>query len=207
MHTLYLDEGAPQSITRLPQWMPSIPTYHLSNQFYTIKPFHTSTFGGIGKQKVSTVQIGLILIRFPLPANSYFDFQSLLVYNNIPMLLGFQTQINLHTITDKQPVNPTIKFNKIGIELPLTKFDCHIYCIGPSCGEIIFSMRELAQIHRNLGHAPVGSVYSSLRRAYPIETDVTDVDKLQAITTYVRVANFIQNNQTGIDRSFPITVY
>lgn len=42
-------------------------------------------------------------------------------------------------------------------------------------------MSELAQIHRNLGHAPAGSVYSALRRAYQIETNASDLEKLKFI--------------------------
>lgn len=37
-------------------------------------------------------------------------------------------------------------------------------------------------MHHNLGHAPAGSVYSALRRTYPIEADGSDLEKLQKIT-------------------------
>lgn len=59
--------------------------------------------------------------------------------------------------------------------------DNHLYYEGPPAGEFLFSSSELAQIHRNLGHAPAGAVYSALRRTYSIETDTSDLTKLQQI--------------------------
>lgn len=43
--------------------------------------------------------------------------------------------------------------------------------------EYLSSIAERSQVHRNLGHAPVGSDYSALRRAYPIETVAVDLEK------------------------------
>ena len=49
---------------------------------------------------------------------------------------------------------------------------------GPTADECLFSVSKLAQIHRNLGHAPAGSVYSALRRSQLIETGCSDLEKL-----------------------------
>lgn len=43
-------------------------------------------------------------------------------------------------------------------------------------------MAELAKVHQNLGHASAGSVYSALRRACPIKTGASDLDKLCVVT-------------------------
>lgn len=43
-------------------------------------------------------------------------------------------------------------------------------------------MAKLSQMHRNLGKFPTGLVYITLRRAYPIETGASDLQKLQDIT-------------------------
>ena len=58
----------------------------------------------------------------------------------------------------------------------------HLYYEPPGTNECLFSIIELARIHLNLGHAPPGSVYSARRRAYPIEAEASDFEKLQAIT-------------------------
>lgn len=43
-----------------------------------------------------------------------------------------------------------------------------------------------AQIHQNLGHAPAGAVFSALKRAYPIQTEASDLTKLQDITNFCK---------------------
>lgn len=52
----------------------------------------------------------------------------------------------------------------------------------PNTTSYLFSVAELAKGHRNLGHAPAGSVYSALCRAYPIETGASNLKKLVQIT-------------------------
>lgn len=42
--------------------------------------------------------------------------------------------------------------------------------------EYKFSIAELAQLHRNLGHTPAGSMYSASR--HPIETGASDQEKI-----------------------------
>lgn len=42
----------------------------------------------------------------------------------------------------------------------------------------LFETSELAQAHRDLGHASAESVYSALRRAYSIEAGVSDLENL-----------------------------
>lgn len=182
-HGLCLDEGAPHSVVGISQWMAYLRTYHLPDYLLQIKPHKSSiTFGGKGKNRVQVRTVGTVIIRIPLPAHSYFDYKSLLIHNDVPMLLGLKTQTKLRAVSRKHPSNPSITFESIGITLPLTLKFGHLYYEGPRMNDYLFSMIELAQVHRNLGHAPAGSVYSALRRAYPIETDATDLAKLQEIT-------------------------
>lgn len=48
--------------------------------------------------------------------------------------------------------------------------------------EYLFSMMRLRQIHCILRHAPVESFYSTLRRAYPLETGAPNLAKLVEVT-------------------------
>ena len=68
----------------------------------------TITFGGNGQNKVKVNAIGTIRVRMPLPANTYFDFTSLLISNDVPMLLGLSTQANLKAVTEKDPKNRSV---------------------------------------------------------------------------------------------------
>ena len=106
----------------------------------------------------------------------------------LPIILDYQrstyatgTQTNLRTVTDKDPKNPNATFKALGITIPLTRKLGNLFYEGSSENEYLFSVSELAQVHRNLGHAPAGSVYSALRRAYPIETGASDLRKLTEI--------------------------
>jgi len=77
---------------------------------------------------------------------------------------------------------PSVAFKAIGFPLPLVFKFGHLYYEGSPPNEFLFSTCELAQIHRNLGHAPAGTVYSALRLVYPIEAGASDLEKLQNIT-------------------------
>lgn len=157
--------------------------YHLPSAFHKIYKLSTSiTFGGKGEQKVQVKSIGRIVVRVPLPGATYFDFWSLLISNDIPMLLGLSTQTKLRMITDKDPDKPNATFRSVGVTVNLVRKFGHLYYEGSPPFEYLFSSTELAQIHRNLGHAPPGSVYSALRHAYPVETGATDLKKLENIT-------------------------
>lgn len=87
------------------------------------------------------------------------------------MPLRLHTQTKLRVITDKSRDHPTVTFKATGIFLPLVFKLGHLYYERPPPHEYLFSTSELVQVHRNLGHAHAGSVYSTPRRAYPIETD------------------------------------
>lgn len=181
-HGVCFDEGAPHSVTGINQWMAYLRTYHIPPALREIdKKKIKITFGGKGKNQVKVEAIGTVVIRMPLPAESFFEFKSLLISNDVPMLLGLSTQRKLRAITDKDPENSSVFFKAIGVRLPLVLKFGHLYYEGPP-GDYLFSTAELAQVHRNLGHATAGSVYSALRRAYPIETGASDLDKLKMIT-------------------------
>ena len=70
------------------------------------------------------------------------------------MLLGITTQTNLRTVTDKDPQKPTANFQALGIVVPLVRKFGHLYYEHADTHDYLFSTTELAQIHRNLGHAP-----------------------------------------------------
>lgn len=57
--------------------------------------------------------------------------------------------------------------------------DGHLYYTGSPLTEILFSMNEHSYIHRTVIHAPAGSAYSMLRRAYPFRTDSFDFQNLR----------------------------
>lgn len=182
-HGFCFDEGAPQSVTGVNQWFAYLSTYHLPSSYHDIHQLQsTITFGESGKQKVKVSTIGRITIRVPLPGHTFFDYQSLLIHNDVPMLFGLATQTRLHTVTDKHPLHPVAHLNTLNITISLTLKFKHLYYIPHPSLDFLFSSSELAQIHRNLGHAPPGSIYSALRRAYPIETGASDLVKLQEIS-------------------------
>lgn len=88
-HDICLDEGAPHSVTGVNQWMAYLRAYHLPTAFHNIqRPKLSITFGGKGRNRVQVMAIGRVAIRVPLPAKCYFDFQALLIKNDVPMLLG-----------------------------------------------------------------------------------------------------------------------
>lgn len=185
-----LDEGAPQSVTGVNQWLAYHRKYHLPPHFKDISPLSTTiTFGGIGGNKVKVQSLGTVVIRMPLPGETFVDYRSLLISNDVSMLLGLQTQMRLGMVTHKDVAHPYAEMKAVGITIPLTLKYGHLYYEAVNeqthymeNAEYLFSMAELAQVHRNLGHAPAGSVYSALRRAYPIETGASDLDKLVEVT-------------------------
>lgn len=119
-HGLCFDEGAPHSVTGLNQWMAYLRSYHLPKTFREIdKKKMTIRIGGQGDNKVKVDAIGTVVIRIPLPADTFFDFNSLLISNDVPMLLGLSTQAKLKAITDKGPDHTHVYFKAIGIKLPL----------------------------------------------------------------------------------------
>lgn len=137
--------------------------YHLPPAFHKVFDLSTSiTFGGKGEHKVQVISIDCIIVRVPPPGATYFDFWSLLISNDIEMLLGLSTQTKLRMITDKDPDKPNATFRFVGVTVTLVRKFGHLYYEGSLPFEYLFSSTELAQIHRNLGHAPLGSVYSAL---------------------------------------------
>lgn len=119
----------------------------------------------------------------PLPGETFVDNRSLLICNDVPMLLGIQTQMRLGMVTHKEVNNPYAEIKSVGTKISLTLKFGHLYYEAFMANtDYVFSIAELAQVHRNPGHAPSGSVYSSLRRAYPIETGSSDLDKLIEVT-------------------------
>lgn len=54
-------------------------------------------------------------------------------------------------------------------------------------------MLELAQVHRDLGHAPVGPVYSASRRAYPIVTSTSHLEICFAVSKQCNVFQLFTN--------------
>ena len=72
--------------------MAYLRSYHLLDCLKKIEPVQTEiNFGGKGSNRVQVNAIGIITIRIPLPAFRYFDFKSLLIQNDVPMLLGLST--------------------------------------------------------------------------------------------------------------------
>ena len=60
-------------------------------------------YGGKGKNRVVAESNGKVTIRVPLPALCYFDYQSFLITNDVPMVLGLTIHTNFRTITNKTP--------------------------------------------------------------------------------------------------------
>ena len=82
----------------------------------------------------------------------------------------YELPFKLRAVTNKNPELPTVTFKAIGlVTLPPVFKLGHLYYERPPHHEYLFSTNELAQVHRNLGHAPAGSVYNA-SRAYPIDT-------------------------------------
>lgn len=74
------------------------------------------------------------------------------------------------------PITSTYRYGKLVCK------DNHLYYECPENREYLFSSTELSQIHSHLDHAPPGSIYSALLRAYHIETYEADLTKLQEIS-------------------------
>lgn len=120
-HGFCFDEGAPQSVTGVNQWVAYLSTYHLPSSYHDIHQLHSKiTFRGSGTQKVEVSTIGRVTIRIPLPGQTYFDYQSLLIQNDVPMFFGLASQTRLHTVTEKPPLHPVAHLNTLSTTIPLT---------------------------------------------------------------------------------------
>lgn len=114
-----LDEGAPLSVTGLRQWFAYIETYNLPTTLQSVVNNKNSlTFGGKGKGKVQYRSLGVVIIRVPLQNYEFFDYQSLLISNYVPILVGLKTQSYLRALTDKDPNNLTIHLRALNVVLP-----------------------------------------------------------------------------------------
>lgn len=183
-----LDEGAPHSVTWLRQWLAYLSNFTLLDEVLKLHPVQSHLIFGVkDHNSIKYRALGMVNICFPLPYFTYFSYESFLIYNDIPMLLALMLlalnlQRKLQALPDKNEHSPTILLRKFGIELLLVYKDGYIYYEGHSKASFLFTTIELAQIHRNLGHAPAGAVSSALKQAYPIEAEASDLTKLQEVT-------------------------
>lgn len=130
----------------------------------------------------------------PLPGETFADYRSLPIPNNIPMLFGLQTQMRLGMLTYKDVSSPCAEMEVTSITIPLTLNFCHPYYEAvieqghyTENTEYLFSIVELAQGHQKLRNAFVGSSYSALCRTYFIETSAPDLDKRVEVTKHFQV--------------------
>lgn len=115
--------------------------------------------------------IGVVNIRIPIPGQNYIKYESFLISRNVPMLFGLSDQRRFKCTTIKDDDGPQfIVFRTLGLQLLLTFRLGHLYFIVDGDCSVLFTSAEIAQVYANLGHAPAGSEYSALRRAYPTET-------------------------------------
>lgn len=138
--------------------------------------------GGKRKKSVITKIICTVIICFPSDGQASIYNNSLLVNNVEQKLLFLSLRCCLHALTDRVylPFYITLKCKHVAF--PLAYFDRRIYYDGLTSGECLFSITELAQIHKPLRHASASSIRSALRSAYSIETNVWNLEKLQKIT-------------------------
>lgn len=116
------DEGAPHSVTFIQPWMSYLHTKTVTPHLLTISNHVGSiSFGVKGHGKLQHQPIGLVLIIVPLSNGTYFNYRSLLISNDVPMLIGFQTQTRLRALTDKDLNNLSITLRANNINLPLWK--------------------------------------------------------------------------------------
>lgn len=155
-----------------------VPASHLH-----VKPQHANIcFRRKDKNRVRPNVVGTICVRIPLPGNFHTDYNSFLVQENIPMLFGLNIQTKLHAVTYKSPAENKIVLRALRVTLPLVTKYRHLYYQFPSDVQFIFSFSKRSQGHKNLGHAPPGTVTGALRRAYTTESSPNDHKKLQEIT-------------------------
>lgn len=168
-HGFCFHEGAPQSITGLNEWFAYLRLHHLPIEYHDIHKIKTTfTFGGKVKQNVEAKTIGRVHIRVPIPGQLHFDYESIMILNDIPILFGLATQIRLQNVTYKNHTSPRDHSRFRNVTLPLVhKFE-HTYYSGDLDTDFLFYSAKLAQIHGNIGHAPPGYVYSALRSTYTI---------------------------------------
>ena len=203
-HGLCLDEGAPHSVVGLLQWFAYLKQIHLPDTHFTVNPTTSDVFfGGNDGNKVSASMLGVVIIRVPITDECYFDYSSLLVENNIPMLIGLSTQQRLQAVTTKSAEENKMQLRAIGVTLQLTFKKNHLYFEFGNTPLYLFSFAELAQVHKNLGHAPSGPVYSALKRAYPIETKPEDLKKLEEITAQCKGCQYKAKEPSRIRAVLP----
>lgn len=203
-HGFCLDEGAPFSVVGLNQWIAYLHTHNLPYKLLIVTYTQNSiAFEGKGKEKVNCHPMGLVTIRVPLSDINYFDYRSLLIHNDFPMLIGLRTQTRLRALTGKDPYNLSITLRSLNITLFLVIKDQHLCYEGPPKGDYLFNSAKLAQVHRNLGHAPAGAVDSALRPAYPIETDATDLDKLKQVAAQCKGCQMYSRQPNRYRAVFP----
>lgn len=77
------DEGAPQSVTGLNKWMAYLRKYHLTKHLHYIdentRREATISFGRQSQNRIQVSPIGVVVIRVPFPACSFFEYQSQLI--------------------------------------------------------------------------------------------------------------------------------
>lgn len=168
-HGFWFEESAPHSFTVVNQWVSYMQKYHLPSEYHEIQKLQTViTFGGKVEQKVEVSTVGPVKICVPLPGYSFFDYESILIVNDVQMIFGLSTQIRLWIVTEKNSESPKVHLRALNVTIPLIMKFNHIYYEGPSSNDFLFSSAELAKIHRNIVHAPPGSVFHALR-SYPVE--------------------------------------
>lgn len=129
----------------------------------------------------------------PLPGETFAGYRSLLIPDDLPTLLGLQTQMRLAMVTYRDVASPYAEMKVISIKIPLTLKFFHLFHKadneeGPYMdnAEDLFSIAELAQVHRNHEHAPPGPVYRALRSAYTIEAGASDLETLVKVEKEVQ---------------------
>lgn len=99
-------ERCTQTVTGFNQWFAYPSKYHVPTAHHEIHELHsTINHDSAGRQMVEFSTISHVTIRFPRPEQTYLDYLSLLIHNNLPMLFGLSTQTRLHTVTDKDPTH------------------------------------------------------------------------------------------------------
>lgn len=109
-------------------------------------------------------------MRIPVLGQSYIEYTSYLVDVNVPMLFLLPDQRRFKCVTSKDDSGPEhLLFRTASLSLPLTLQFGHLY-YNPCPNEhdiVLFTSSELAQVHRNMGHAAAAAACSALRRMYP----------------------------------------
>ena len=87
-------------------------------------------FGGTGNNSINASAVRKVIIRIPVPRQSYIDYDSFLVTHNISMLFGLNVQRLLQCVTSKDDTGPeSIDFRTIGLRKHLTFQHGHLYYV------------------------------------------------------------------------------